>query len=143
MTMDEIADRVEAAEGADRELDLAIGLAVLGWKWVEDDFGDYLILDFGAAHQVGWRKGEAIPDCIPHITGSLDGAASLIPDGAHFDIRSDGRDGDDEPYAFVHQRHWSGHTIFKTSGSANAATPALALCAAALRARARKTGDEM
>ena len=119
-----LAARVEAAKGPDRALDGDIAVA-MGWEvtWVE------------ARRHGGryWRR----PDCswthedsadIPAYTASLDAAASLVPSGWDWC-----RDID------------LGVCCYRPEDRilipGRAATPALALTAAALRARAAEAGD--
>jgi hypothetical protein len=88
----ELALRCEATTGPDTALDLEIRDA-LGLPWRADHL---------------------------RYTASLDGAVTLVPEGAQWTLTVDG------PRFLAHV---SGFT-------ATAATPALALCSAALRARA-------
>lgn len=107
-----LADRIEAAEGPDRELDAAIALAIR--------YQDCLPCDFNG---IKARTGGILN--APAFTASLDAAMTLVPEG------------------------WTG--VIDLTGAAKlidarypnrevralaCATPALALCAAALRARA-------
>ena len=112
----ELAERCEAATGPDRKLDMAIVHAlsgVLGEPWPE---------------ATGMRMVEACDsfedsrDTVARYTASLDAAMTLVPEGWIWDVTSTGtawvmEDGGD-PQLF-----------------GDAATPALALCAAALRAK--------
>lgn len=83
--LSELIERLEKASGPDRELDLAIGLACLGWEWVEDGFGGEQ-LDFGSANLVGWSSRSPIPDCIPSPTGSIDDALTLLSEGSEISL---------------------------------------------------------
>lgn len=126
-----LADRCEAATGSDRELDahIAVGLGI-GARGLLSDDHEYLIRtrkDDECAPGTYWfqcRSGRSLRTAEPY-TASLDAAMTLVLEGHAFTIYSDGCAGvapveaDDTPVADV----W-------------AATPALALCAAALRARA-------
>jgi hypothetical protein len=109
MTHNELAARIERAEGPDRALDLEIARlqdAVVMRR--NDD-------DTANEEYTHWR-----------YTGSLDAAMQLVPEGYNFSVdRIDGRGG-----AVVNPSSFS-----STAAIADAATPALALCAAALRAR--------
>ena len=102
-----LADRCEQAAGPDAGLDLAI------WKALSEMPG------FKHPSPI-WRFD---------VTESLDAAVTLVPEGWKWEIYSDGA-----ALLFVSPRH-----IDETQRNAvcrNTATPALALCAAALRARA-------
>jgi hypothetical protein len=119
--MNALADliaRIEAATGPDRTLDSAIAAAVGFEGWTPE----------------AWAAAEADPELwrpsipkAPAYTASLDSALTLVPEGAHWVLYDDGYayvGPDDEPTA-----EWRG------------ATPAIALCAAALRSRmARESG---
>lgn len=114
-----LAERVEALTGPDREVDAEIE-AARGWPDVQ------------------WT-GEA-----PRYTASLDAAASLVPAGWTLDTLHE--------WDAAHLRArgpWQGmlkrrvrHNYTVRSQCLHAATPALALTAAALRARAEEADDE-
>ena len=95
----ELASRIDAATGPDRELDLAIALAVGDETWAEPDRAKL------------------------YYTASLDAAMSLVPEGLIWLVQYRIR-----VYAEVGR-------CFAT-----AATPSLALTAAALRAIAKERG---
>ena len=128
-----LAERVEQASGPDRELDLAIGLAALGWQWIDDEFNyseRWVILDYGAANNVGWYQGGIFPACIPSPTASLDVTRTLIDPADEWELST--------MYTIAratvglnrdHQTSWPGY------GSHEGCDPVLALLAAALRAR--------
>lgn len=104
--MDDLAERIEAAEGPSRELDAEISDAVWRAKW-------------------GRKKPKDI--AVDPFTASLDAAMMLVPEGCFYGFL---RHGDGKRFIAICQAEgpdlrWR-----------NAATPALALCAAALRARA-------
>lgn len=124
-----LAARVEQAQGPDRELDAAIA-TMLGWTEVH---GSVLRPDFRGGRPPGvidWW------DIVPIYTASLDAALTLVPEGyvwtLHGEpggaglagVQPDRGDGDGCDYSDV-----------------NAATPVLALTAAALRARAEDGND--
>lgn len=125
-----LAKRVEAATGPDRALDFAI-MRVAGWEEYVRHRGGLL------AGIPCWRHPDGrIVEAPFHYTASLDAAASLVPEGLSWQSgrRCHSDDG------------WFGHSIVWEPSDprddeamrfmASAATPALALCAAALRARA-------
>lgn len=89
--------------------------------------------EISIATKTSWADGVHYA---PRYTASLDAAMCLAPDGWYFGIFSNGD-------AWC----WPDKTLDLLKGiQARAATPALALCAAALRARASQTtaddGDE-
>lgn len=109
----ELAERCEAATGPDRELDAAIAL-LYGWTVHK---GDNWI---GPHGQIS----------VPEFTGSLDAALTLVPEGQGCTIVQN-------IGGFPHRA-----TVWTAKGAVGdiqgqpGATPALALSAAALRARA-------
>ena len=115
----QLAVRIEAASGPDRGLDAAIAREV-GWGCVVRD-------PQAGGNWYCWRKeyrsGEWMP--LPHYTASLDAAMMLVPEGHLWHVSGG--------------LNWGYVTI--ESGDdriedfkGNAATPALALSAAAIRA---------
>jgi hypothetical protein len=85
--------------------------------------------NFRLEQEIGAVVFPKLADIYLPYTASLDAAMTLVPDGANVALQTDGGPG---PIAIV------------TPGErfARAATPALALCAAALRARAQsQRGD--
>ncbi len=114
--LEELAGKCEAATGPDRELDLAIDCVVRPTQWsakVKETLNPGCPLDY--------FDGEELP----HYTASIDAALSLAEGfGGEVTFFKDGT-----AKAFL----WQPYPI---AVAANAATPALALCAAALRARA-------
>ena len=111
-TLLDLADRCEQAAGPDRELDIAI------------------------AAGLGWPDGRYSPPILPfervrlprHYTDSLDTAAALVPDGWAVELVQ-ALSG--SPW---HATLRGGSALVPIIG-ATASKPALALCAAALRAR--------
>jgi hypothetical protein len=139
----DLAERCEAATGPDRDID--------GWIAVAVDPDRQTIVGekpgrfprdpiYGPASEVmekiGGRDG-ADYLCAPAYTASIDAAMSLVPEGWRFEVTTTGF----KPGASI----VSPKGTFTNGGGAYAATPALALCAAALRARASqdsKSGGE-
>jgi hypothetical protein len=126
-----LAERVESAQGPDRELDAkivaAIGSVAIPW------------------HHCGvavaqWREPSGVEGAggvstasryVPLYTASLDAAVALVPIGWERGFSHD------PPHQAVGRANkWGEHSI-----EARAATPALALCAAALRAIATDARD--
>jgi hypothetical protein len=137
----ELAARVEAAEGPDRELDAEIALAVgiVRERAGECFFGhrDYSVMVL----ERGYYDIEGSAPELPHLTASLDAAMTLVPEGCRFNLNK-------RPYAEArrdgfHAQVWFSRYYENASDMPNAwaATPALALVAAALRARASGQGE--
>jgi hypothetical protein len=121
-----LAKRVEAATGADRELDKDIGEALGAiCEWI----------DWPDRPQKVLSICNSITRELPAFTASLDSAASLVPEGWAYCV-----DSNDGGYATVFPRRELGY--LPTDPYADAATPALALTAAALRAKAQEKRDE-
>lgn len=132
-----MADRVEALSGPDREVDERISLAI----------GLPATVTIG--HEVLGNLRQ-VPHTIKRYTASLDAAMTLVPAGwwvaglyfCHPDFRSAGdRDWHSElggPVSWV-QFDVVPEPEYECEGG-NAATPALALTAAALRALAKDRG---
>lgn len=108
----ELAERCEQATGPDRELDAAAheaaGLPFVMEYWTESDTTPQRNLSH-----------------VPRYTASLDAVLTLVPEGRDFTLDRITPCGSLAP---------CNASIARCSG--NAATPALALCAAALRTRA-------
>lgn len=120
----ELAERVEAASGPDRELDVATHEAI----------GAPFVMEY-------WTEADTEPtrnlSHVPRYTASLDAALTLVPEEWHTGAYHQGPSG--KPH------HWILRTIADgdqryTEVDAKASTSALALCAAALRARANHPG---
>lgn len=148
-----LAKRVEALTGPCRETDVRICLAVYGDR-VFGFKGDWqrpvpgMLSGYHAAFAEVINVDDAIPDdVVPRYTASVDAALTLVPEGwwlaglsfNHADFRSSA---DREWHAeiagpvtwAVLDRHVGEEPQFECEGG-NATTPALALCAAALRAQ--------
>lgn len=133
----ELAKRVEAATGPDADLDRRI-MAALGYSYRAGNRS--IGLTYGKAWDSHpyqeWVKGdEVVPDhCVPDYTASLDAATTLVPGGWNWGV------GPWEDWKSTPRRAWAWceETGEDWSEEMNrqAATPALALTAAALRARA-------
>lgn len=118
--MVDLAARIERAEGPDRALDAEIALAA-GWR----------------EYQPGWFRPPSVDvnhhaSELPRYTGSLDAAMQLVPSGwklrqMHFNAPC----ADDRKWHLNLRGGKEGGDRFVGRGS----TPALALCAAAIRAR--------
>lgn len=115
-----LADRVEALEGPDREVDAEIAVHIFGADAVRKG-------------GVGWPEGALVVPCypgwrlLPNYTASIDAAATLVPENAGWCISVNGR-------VMGKAIQPQAHVLHNGSKFISAATPALALCAAALRA---------
>jgi hypothetical protein len=119
MTLLELATRCETAEGPDRALDAEIALTQ-GWT---AHAGDNWI---GPLGQI----------CVSPWTGSIDAALSLVPEGWAWSVVYEReRELSGKPPFFADARNGY-RSSYDQAPMAWAATPALALCAAALKARA-------
>lgn len=115
-TLIELAKRCEKATGPDRELDDRIDVAVFPER-------------HAVAHVFAERQG---PFCrwlnrCPRYTASLDAALTLVLEGLRFEVTTTGY----KPGATV-----CGNSLTGPHEGSYAATPALALTSASLRARA-------
>lgn len=110
----ELIERIEAATGPDRELDQQI--------WFEDHSAKT-----GAV--AGWSADP------PHFTASLDAAMTLLDDSYVWGVSKQERNPGHDYYYQASAMPFGPIA----PGEAKAATPALALCAAALRARATQS----
>lgn len=138
-----LIQRVEAAEGPSRELDAEIACFLRGYTIHADT--DPKAGWF--AYWLGEPEGSECVNCRewPAYTASLDAAASLVPSGCLYMARTlwDGGGETASGCATVTQYSAAPDRMWVWDYSGNAATPALALCAAALRARqAMEARDE-
>jgi hypothetical protein len=143
-----LIQRVEAAEGPSRELDAEIIAALVGGEAYVSPFNGKWCVGVGKTLKGAPREWEPRTSALIKLrrlwiddmgpTASLDAAASLVPSGwAHGYCCRPWLD----PH-FATASVWAQHQA-ATLYSADAATPALALCAAALRARqAMEARDE-
>jgi hypothetical protein len=131
-----LAERCEQAAGPDRELDVAIARA-LGWKPLyRDDYSQWW--PPAAVADARERKRSILhhpTQPLPMFTASLDAAVTLVPEGYYWQA-ANGKRRHSEPQACADLFVAHGPTRGDMSFTVDAATPALALCAAALRARA-------
>jgi len=118
-----LAERCERAQGPDRELDAEIAEArgaVPAGAFRMYGFPEKAVWGLDAYNT--WKA--------PAYTASLDDALTLVPEGWHVGLWVD-------PDGTARVRMGNGErVIYAGSPQANCATPALALCAASLRARA-------
>ena len=130
--MRELIERLEKAEGPDAELDKCIMMAV-DYKEYERRWWAARPDDIAARYMSKDQQKQMAEDnwIAPPYTASIDAALTLVPDGHASAVGTMAfKDSDKLPWA----------TYWTPQGwpySTEAATPALALCAAALRARAQ------
>lgn len=134
--LEALAARIEAASGPDRELDAEIYNAVpveAGRK------AERLPMEqWGDRFDDGWRtmladREDKYPEKLKRYTASLDAAMTLVPEGwMQFDVDATAPD-----LGIDWTLHRHGIEV-----KATAATPALALTAATLRARAKEQSGE-
>ncbi len=122
-----LAERCEQAAGADRALDVEILCAIHGFTIHKDS-------NPANGYFAFWEGEPEKSRCVnssswDRVTGSLDAAVMLVPKGWIYEL---GRGESGTRRALC--RMWDERGI--STGWAVAATTALALCAAALRARA-------
>ena len=137
--LEQLAARCEAAEGPDRELDIAIALALSTYRY-GDRVGRYY--NAGPKYEGGLdcigfvthdeseriEPGNAPDMLVPEFTASLDAALTLVPEGWAVLLATSlaGSVCDVHTKPLGKEGEWPAHS--------RAATPALVLCAAALRA---------
>jgi hypothetical protein len=131
----DLATRVEAATGTDRALDAEIAVAMqIGVRGLLADDHETLRLtrkSDGCAPGTYWfccRSGMSLRTAEAY-TASLDGAVALVPEGWGWEVRGIG-------YAHLISPRRSPDDVY-----AHAASPALALTAACLRAHAHLQGE--
>lgn len=134
-SLEQLALRVEAATGPDRELDAGIAVAIGGKS-----------VDIHADGDIGWVNFEVGRRPLRSYTGSLDAAMTLKPDEWFISGASEQEDGrfcfalfPRRPDDLGVPRTFEAHSALVAR--AVAATPALALCAAALRAISTTQGS--
>jgi hypothetical protein len=147
--LEALAERVEKAEGPDRELDARIWCVVgVGSPWnAENCWLAATVrppeMETSGIDLSGWldRCPEMAADLaksynVPAYTASIDAAMTLVPEG--YPARQVGSTDDGRGYAAVagNDMHMMAEDPEEFFAEGNSATPALALCAAALRARA-------
>lgn len=120
--MIDLIARIESADGPSRELDAEIARSI-GWGCVVRD-------PEAQGKYVCWRKhyrsGEWI--MLPRYTASIDAALTLVPDGALWSAETWDTNG-------IYPKHVRASVWVQGAPRCYAATPALALAAAALKAR--------
>jgi hypothetical protein len=129
----ELADRCEQAAGPDRDIDGMIG-AIVGCEFHSAEaVREYAHDDHAWGSEGPHWAGTANSLGVLKFTASLDAAVTLIDDDVFFHVSRFSPESGSRGEAHVYPNRRLGDDY-----EAEAATPALALCAAALRARARR-----
>ena len=128
--LEELAEAVGQLSEPDRETDCMIGVAVGRFHLVDPP--KYGGPDYGYTDSDGGevRPGHGGDQLVPRYTASLDAAMTLVPEGSVWFVGNS-----DDPSPAV----WNACVMPEQAPAdrwTRAATPALALCAASLRARA-------
>lgn len=129
MTLTELIERLEKAGAGSADLDREIAQRILGWTEYERGYG------------TGWRTSDGTPKTwheIPRTTRSLDAALTLVPEGFVYLIREGHPDLPDGSGRTLHFANARPVADFRNDHRAYGNTPILALCIAALKARAGK-----
>ena len=126
--LSQLIERLEKAKGPDRELDALIAIKIGG--------AVRITTGHGTRHQVLWPDNEIaqggdiemLPD-VPLYTASIDAALTLVPEGWSFEVRASavGDKGQANVWHYLKEYH--------AYSQRECASPAIALCIAALRAR--------
>ena len=134
-----LAERVEAASGTDREIDILIGAAtdlqiehcMMPFRELFEMSGMEQTLLMAESHQTILRDG------LPRYTKSLDAAMTLVPDGcgvARFGERTESDDRGEYIGGWSARLHFAARPVRFSLEYGKGATSALALTAACLRA---------
>jgi hypothetical protein len=139
-----LAERCEAATGPDRELDIAICVAI-DWRYDDWEEGERTAREMAARHGMAWLVSRSVEGYnstwrhLPRYTASLDAAMTLVPEGHKCGVTQQDREKASEQWwGELRRGYW---TSYDKAFVARGATAALALCAAALRARANLSGE--
>lgn len=119
-TLLELAARCEAATGPDKFLDMQIFIATAESHFEYHGGDCVLAVQGGFSARLDWKD-------MPHPTASLDAAMTLVPEGMEWETGSAG-------WARLRPSGTLDQLDPRVVLVRKAATPALALCAAALRA---------
>jgi hypothetical protein len=135
----QLAERCEKAVGPDRELDAVILATIDGYTAIEERAGGWIVaVGKGVMERsLGFidpgehsRNFTLQHHDTPALTASLDAAMQLVPEGVCWRVIAWPKN----------TRGFKAGALIEGSPDAGGATPALALCAASLRARAAMEG---
>ncbi len=138
-TIKDLIARIEAASGPDRELDFLIAV-LIDWRWDGWEDGEATIKNMMAKHGMGWAldadRRNSIWRFVPAYTAGVDPALTLVTPNHSVDLTTGGHWPNRARILAV---YLDGDRWLHRGGDphycSNAATPALAICAAALKAR--------
>lgn len=141
---DALLKRLREATEADRDLDAAIAVAITPTKSTSDDLVYAKLRDPGndathPGHYFLQSRSGASCQLASAYTSSVDSALTLVPEGegSNFELTL-------EQYKRRTRTYWTatiGHMVLD-AWDAEAPTPALAICIAALQARSSITSEE-
>lgn len=136
----ELIGRLEKATGPDRELDAQIWLAVTPGATRKTTHVDHHVRPYDIDET---RRADGRLIVVPEYTASIDAALMLVPEGSAWFIQKydDGSYEAGIKYDRAEQSAWNRTPGFTQQSNAMGMTPALALCIAALRARAQATEE--
>lgn len=143
-SINSLAERVGGASGPDRELDAEIWLAVTPGATRKATIIPERKVD-GKLRR-GWTIDETREACghliiVPAYTASIDAALTLVPEGRSWTI-TDPANADGNRSVFGHPSRCHASVEGSPNQFDYGATPALALTAASLMARAHTGGDD-
>lgn len=148
--MTDLIARLAAATEPSRELDAEIAVAIeYAPHFRRDVYRAEAVFDFRVGHEWNGPRVEVwvhVPGITeprleisrqpPAFTSSIDAALTLVPDTARYWIVTSRAPDDRTAHALVQMDGTNGCSEFE----ADAATPAIAICIAALQARATRAG---
>lgn len=142
--LEELVERIEKLEGPDREVDAEIALALEFPNWRDRMLPARITKKASHTYSALTPDGVGGSKRVPAFTASLDAAMTLVPEGAHWGIGHEDM-GPLVGWAWVRAKNDTGWQEYHSPPRLGfrhiapfPATPALALCAAALRALAKE-----
>lgn len=146
-TILELAERCEQATGPDRELDALIRCAVFApaGAFVKQSpiNGEWCVYEVGYnGKERSWEpRGLTYEQRTGSFTASLDAAVTLVPEGKYWIVVNAGGVNSPDPIPGRATADVADRDRLDEGCVVEAATPALALCAAALRDRSAIAGE--